>query len=345
MKLRSAFFGVASLSLGGLLIAFLVGLGKIDLRETVRKVGHADVPSFLVFTFLMAVHILLSTQKWQIIDPVIRRPSDIPVPRSTSFALSSSGIALGQFLPAAAGMAAARTLGTYVRGRAFTRGTVATIFEQGFDFLIICFLIPASIATRVFAGGGMIWTAAAVVMSVTLLLIVSVAVRWLDRIAQRLASTRTILPARLQRGFAELHTSGLLNAKLARELAALSILRFVILVLMAYEATRAIGVEVPIWHLAASMPFVIFSSVIAISPGALGVSELTYATALSLFGTPLPVAAQFALANRFLVAAASFIVASFAAGMLFVQRALTSTKHDAQRLLQPEPGRTTSISP
>ena len=101
----------------------------------------------------------------------------------------------------------------------------------------------------------------------------------------------------------------------------LSIVRFVILVLMAWEATRAIGIDVPLWHLAGAMPFVIFSSVIAISPGALGVSELAYATALSLFGTPLPIAAQFALANRFLVAAAAFIIAICSAGILLCKRA------------------------
>jgi len=151
------------------------------------------------------------------------------------------------------------------------------------------------------------------------------------------------LPARLQRVFDELHTSGLLNARLARELVALSIARFVILVLMAYEATKAVGVEVPIWHLAAAMPFVIFSSVIAISPGALGVSELTYATALNLFGTPLPIAAQFAIANRFLVTAASFIVAILGAGIPFLQRILGFSKRDAQ-FLRTEPGSTSSIS-
>jgi uncharacterized membrane protein YbhN (UPF0104 family) len=99
---------------------------------------------------------------------------------------------------------------------------------------------------------------------------------------------------------------------------ALSTLRFVVLVLMAGETTETIGANVPLWHLAAAIPFVVLSSALAVTPGGLGVNELTYATALSFFGTPLPAAAQWALANRFLVAAASFAVAICAAGILFL---------------------------
>ena len=69
---------------------------------------------------------------------------------------------------------------------------------------------------------------------------------------------------------------------------------------MAAQAAQAIGAQIPVWHLAAAMPFVIIACVIVITPGGLGVNELTYATALHLFGTPLAVGAQWALANRFL---------------------------------------------
>lgn len=167
------------------------------------------------------------------------------------------------------------------------------------------------------------WTATAVASAVTMLLVVGIGIRSLERIAVFFSTRQSSQQSRLQKGFAELLNSGLLNARVARELTTLSLLRFLILALMAGMATRAIGVEVPLWQLAAAMPFVVFSSVIAISPGALGVSELTYASALSLFGTPLPVAAQFALANRFLVVAASFIVAISASGILFLKRAFT----------------------
>ena len=69
---------------------------------------------------------------------------------------------------------------------------------------------------------------------------------------------------------------------------------------MAAQAAQAIGVHIPLWHLAAAMPFVIIACVIVVTPGGLGVNELSYATTLHLFGTPLNVGAQWALANRVL---------------------------------------------
>ena len=83
---------------------------------------------------------------------------------------------------------------------------------------------------------------------------------------------------------------------------------------MAGLAAQAIGVHIPLWHLAAAMPFVIIACVVVVTPGGLGVNELSYATMLHLFGTPLNVGAQWALANRFLVASSCFVVAGCATG-------------------------------
>ena len=113
MKIRTLVLTLASFAIGVVLIEYLIALGKIDLRDTLRRLRHLDATSFVVFTLLMALHIFLSAQKWRTIDCVMRRPGDTPVAPTTSFALSSAGAALGQLLPAALGMAMARTLGTY----------------------------------------------------------------------------------------------------------------------------------------------------------------------------------------------------------------------------------------
>ena len=97
---------------------------------------------------------------------------------------------------------------------------------------------------------------------------------------------------------------------------ALSATRFVIQALMAAQAAKAIGVHIPLWHLAAAMPFVIIACVIVVTPAGLGVNELSYATALHMFGTPLAIGAQWALANRFLVASSCFVVAACATALL-----------------------------
>jgi uncharacterized membrane protein YbhN (UPF0104 family) len=125
---------------------------------------------------------------------------------------------------------------------------------------------------------------------------------------------------RILRSIANLQQSGLLNPSLARQLMGLSAARFLIQVLMAGETAQAIGVRIPLWHLAAAMPFVIIACVILVTPGGLGVNELSYATTLHLFGTPLNVGAQWALANRILVASSCFVVAACAIAALGLTR-------------------------
>ena len=100
--------------------------------------------------------------------------------------------------------------------------------------------------------------------------------------------------------------------------------RFAIQVLMAGQTAEAIGVHIPLWHLAAAMPFVIIACVIVVTPGGLGVNELSYATTLHLFGTPLNVGAQWALANRFLVASSCFVVAACAVAVLGLTRIMAA---------------------
>jgi uncharacterized membrane protein YbhN (UPF0104 family) len=131
------------------------------------------------------------------------------------------------------------------------------------------------------------------------------------------------------RALFELRRSGLLNAGLARRLVILSALRFCVVVLMSVQTAEAINVHIPIWQMAASVPFVVMASVIALTPGGLGVNELTSVTALKIFGTPLAVGAQWALANRALVAVSYFFVATCAIVLLGAQRLVSSDAKDA----------------
>jgi uncharacterized membrane protein YbhN (UPF0104 family) len=148
-------------------------------------------------------------------------------------------------------------------------------------------------------------------------------------------NARSVPPQnRILRSVAGLQESGLLNATLGRQLMALSLARFTVQVLMAGQAAEAIGVHIPLWHLAAAMPFVIIACVIVVTPAGLGVNELSYATTLHLFGTPLQVGAQWALANRFLVASSCFVVAACAAAGLGLAKMMTTARR--ADLLQEE---------
>jgi uncharacterized membrane protein YbhN (UPF0104 family) len=326
MTLRRWLLWGGSTLLTVLLIALLVKISKLDLRTTLQQLRNVSWISFTGLVLLTTLHVYLSSQKWRCVDASLRHPSDSAPSRTMSFALTSTGVALGQILPVQVSMSIARTVGTYFHGRAFKRGTGGTLFEQSFDFLIVCLLAIASGVTRLYRGGAVMWTVCALALSVFAMLAIGPAVAILNHQVASL-NARTIPPrSRVSRRIAKLEQSGLLNPGLSRQLMGLSLARYVIQVLMAGQTAEAIGVHIPLWHLAAAMPFVVIACVIVVTPGGLGVNELSYATTLHLFGTPLNTGAQWALANRVLVASSCFLVAACALGALGLTKMMAPQK-------------------
>ncbi len=329
MNLRRSFVWAASVALTVFLIVLLIKISKLNLHVTVQQLRSVSWVSFTKLVLLTAVHVYLSSLKWRRVDASLRRSSDSAPSTIMSFALTSTGVALGQILPVQVSMSAARTLGTYFHGRALKRGTGGTLFEQAFDVLIVVFLVIASGITRFYRGGGMMWMVSAFAMTGFALLAVGPIVELIRRQVVSLNAKAVVPRNRILKSIAGLQQSGLLNPSLSRQLMALSAARFVIQVLMAGETAQAIGVHIPLWHLAAAMPFVIIACVIIVTPGGLGVNELSYATTLHLFGTPLNVGAQWALANRVLVASSCFVVAACAIGLLGLTRIKPANRQTA----------------
>jgi uncharacterized membrane protein YbhN (UPF0104 family) len=177
----------------------------------------------------------------------------------------------------------------------------------------------------------MMWTLLATAATVLALAAVGPsvrAIRWLSTSGiARTATPRSRSVVFLRRLF-ELGHSGLLDADLARRLVMLSTLRFGVVVLMSIQTAEAIGLHIPVWQMAAAIPFVVLASVIALTPGGLGVSELTSVSALKVFGTPLAVGAQWAVANRVLLAVSYFFVATCAAIVLWAGRMMAPAASD-----------------
>jgi len=338
VTLRRVLLLLASVALGIVLVALLIRVGKIDLRLTLQQLESVSPIAFLKLVLLNSLLVYLSTAKWRSIDAVLRRSSDSVPSRITSFAVTSAGMALGLVLPVQVGMTAARTLGTYFYGRPLKRGTVGTLFEQSFDLLIVVFLAVASGATWFYRGGALMWMASAAVMTALALLTAGPAIaliRWLAAsYNSRIAAPRN----RILRTLWELQHSSLLNAALARRLVVLSVVRFGVVVLMAGQTAEAIHAHIPLWHIAAAVPFVVIANAIAVTPGGLGLNELTYATALKLFGTPLAVAAQWGLANRVLITASCFTVAACATIMRAVEKMANSGTGETNSKTEAEAG-------
>lgn len=320
MSIRRVIMLFASVALGFILIALLLRIGKIDLRVTLQQLQSVSPVTFAKLVLLNGLLVGLSTTKWRSIDAALRLPSDSSPSRIASFAITSAGMALGLILPVQIGMAAARTLGTYMHGRPLKRGTGGTLFEQSFDLLIVVFLAVASGATWVFGGGKLMWTCSAAAMTAIALLAVQPSIGMMRWLGARTAAPRN----QILRSFWELQHSSLLNAGLARRLVLLSATRFGVVVLMAGQTAAAIHVRIPLWHMAAAVPFVVIATAIAVTPGGIGVNELTSAAALKLFGTPLVIAVQWSLANRVLATASCFVIAACAGIILAIEQATDS---------------------
>jgi uncharacterized membrane protein YbhN (UPF0104 family) len=306
---RRAIVSALSVALTFASFLFLSKLGGVDIRLWIRELRGANPALFALLALLTAIHIFLATWKWRCVDAVVRRPSDTKLSWGTSFALTSMGAALGQVLPIHACMAAARSFGTKFYGSPLRRGTAGTIFEQGFDFLIIVFLAIASAVTWLCNGGWALWTATAVAIVVLAIFAVGICIRVLSRVADfyfkhfaKRAPAETGTPNPIAFAF--------LNIQLGRRLMLLSAARSLVQIVMAAVAAATVGIHIATWQLAAALPFVILATVLAITPGGLGVTELTYTGALNLFGVPLGLGAQWALASRALVLSSCFVVAA-----------------------------------
>lgn len=323
---------LASFALSIVLLVVLVRLGRVDLRLTWQQLQNVRWISLVKLVVLNVALVGVSTEKWRSVDSALRRENDAGQSRTTSFALTSAGLALGTFLPVQIAMATARTMGTYVHGSAIKRGTAGTLYEQSFDVLTVSFLGLASLATWLNHGSATMWTAFAAVAITLALLTVNPFLRlvhWVAAtLAEKIGDRNTI--GNLLRNFDRLLRSGMLRASLARQLVLLSTLRFVVIVLMSMQTAEAIGLHIPFWTMAATIPFVVIATLIALTPGGLGVNELTAATALSFFGMPLATSAQWTLANRVLVAVSYMIVALCSGAIFLVGRLAVSRRKVVQ---------------
>jgi uncharacterized membrane protein YbhN (UPF0104 family) len=264
--------------------------------------------AFVRLALLFALNSFLSSEKWRMTDRVISDGEGNPLPRSTAFGLTTMGVALGQFLPIQVSMSIARTLGTLFYGRALRRGTVATLFEQAFDLLVAVLMIVASACTLLVHGGGLVWLAFGLCGGLLGVSGVGSLMRLVNRLAGRLTAKRTNW-VRWRRTLFDFQQSGLFQENLARPLTLISLARFVVLVLMTDQVSSGIHIAIPLWRLAAAVPFAIVGAVVGITPGGLGVAEAAYAAVLNMYGLPLALSTQWAIANRLLSFAAAMVAA------------------------------------
>lgn len=318
MSARSTLISLGSLGLGAFLIWLLVMTSGISLGSMYSCLASVKGTTLVQIVLLLALNAYLSSQKWRLVDSVLRAKTDLVPSNFEAFAMTSIGTTLGQILPIQVSMPLVRTFGTWMHGRAIRRGTLGTYFEQLFDLSFVGFMAIPSLGTYFMHGGGLFWLVVA--LPVALLAIYSGGM-----VLKTASRVTTGIHARMRSfswipNLTPIDEHSPLEPWLGQKLMLLSALRYMVLVIMAQETTAAIHANIPIWHLAVAMPFAVLATAIGITPGGLGITEFTYTGVLHALGTSLAVTSQWALVNRLLIFAAAMIMGVCLAPFFFFAR-------------------------
>lgn len=294
---------VGSAMLAIVLLALLFLYGGIDLAAVTRALLAVKASALVEITLLLAVNNALAGEKWRRIAARLQPATAGAMPRLSYFAFTSIGVALGQVLPAQLSLVLSRSLGAHLHGgRVVSRGMAATVFDYFFDVVVAAFFALASILVLLGGGGPGRWLLYAAAFCGIAVMLCGAAARATAAAGRFLAS---LGPGRLWRLCATLAQSPLLAGDIMRPLLAISLLRFLVLVIIGWISARAIGVDLTLWQIAAAQPFAVVANAMALTPASLGVNEWTLSSALFGFGVPFALAVKWAVAARLLMAAAA----------------------------------------
>jgi hypothetical protein len=294
---------LASVVLAVILLALLFVCTDLDLAVIGRLLLGMRPQAFGEILLLTGFNCFLSGEKWRLIAMRLRQDDGRAMPRLLYFAFTSIGVALGQIVPVQFSLVLSRSIGAHLYGgRALSRGATATLFDYFFDVLVAAFLGLSSMLVLISGGGAITWALCTLLIGIAGFVLYGAAARLVVGALRLLG----------RRGCGRFHgfctttaVSPLLAPDIGRRLLAISGLRFTVLVLVGAVSANAVALDVPIWRLAASMPFAIIANALAITPGGLGITEWAVSSALFALGTQFQVSAQWAVVNRVLVAAAA----------------------------------------
>jgi len=249
----------------------LSGHGAGYVMAALRRVN----PGLAVAAGLaMALNYMLAAKKWQRVEASL---SGSPHAFIHACAATAIGMGVGQLLPTVVSSALARGLGNRAVRRSGRHGAIASGWEQLFDLAVAGLLVGPCIAALVLGHIRLAMGATAAAL-----------------LAGELCCVRV---GRLMGRLARLNAN-LATPRLCKFLWRVSVVRIVVLMVVTVMISRAFALNIPPWELAAAVPAVMLASVLSFIPAGLGVNELTFVGLLGSAGTPVPIAAAFALLNR-----------------------------------------------
>jgi hypothetical protein len=295
----------ASVVLAAVLLALLFLFTDLDATSVGRLLLGVRPEAFIAIVLLLGCNSFLAGEKWRLIALRLHQDDGNAKPRLMYFAFTSIGVALGQIVPAQLSLVLSRTIGAHLHGgRALVRGATATVLDYFFDLVVAACLGLSTVVVVIAGGGSRSWAFFTAAILVALFLLYGSAARLIAG-AARFVGTRS--GQRLGGFCASIALSPLLAPAVGRCLLAISGLRFAVLVLIGAVTAKAIGADLALWQIAASLPFSMLANALAITPGGLGLAEWAVSSALFFLGTSFQVSAQWALVGRVLLAGAAVL--------------------------------------
>ncbi len=285
-----------ALALGLLILALKIA--DVDLGDAwarMRKVEAASLASMLA---LALVQTWLGSEKWRLVQSA---QGESPG-HAAAFSLSAIGVGLGQILPSQIAASVARALGAkWLGSGSAVRGGLASLYEQGFDVLIVACLAGSTALAIVFPDRAWLWLLSASSGLATGLAVTMWVAGRLNGLGD--SGAQAVGPRWLARLLARMAAEGYVSPALVFRLFLLSVARFAMVGLVCIAMSEALAFDIPYWKIVAALPLPLIALAVASTPGGIGVNELAMSSGLMLLGVPAETALQWALASRALSAA------------------------------------------
>jgi uncharacterized protein (TIRG00374 family) len=263
--------------------------------DALSRVIHGD-PRFLLGSLLaIGMITLLGSLRWRLLVSALTQQPPLPVREIYHYNIIGRFISL--FAPRGVGDFAGRPLALRA-GKASSLGMAvySTILDRMFDYILILLLaVPALLyALRLISlevGGGL----AALLVAVGFLLVATrfgQVVRWFNKLLGHVVALATKIPL-LGRTVPRARVEQLrqledieIDRRTAGYAYLISIAQILMILARSYLIGRALGLSLPILLLLLAAPVAQLGQLLAFTPGALGVRELSWFAVLQAAGIP-----------------------------------------------------------
>ncbi len=291
---------VAAMIVGPTLLWALLRWTKIspsDLWALLSSIAPGWALTALCAT---AAQLVIGGVKWRLVEA---RLTGTPPDLARAALYSMVGAGVSQILPTPLASAVVRGGGNHLSaGGGAWRGALTSVWEQLFDLGLFALLAPASLMAIVLRE-----TAWFVLLGAVMVL---AADRLIGPLVRAVGRTVRIEPL-------------ILDPALTRLLFRLSVVRFLLMAVVAWASAQAAGGAIHAIQLAPTLAPVGLANTLSFLPAGLGVSEWGYVVLLHALGSTAAAATTFSLINRALVSGSSILLAGVGAmGLIVSHRTL-----------------------